>query len=338
MEASEPEESGAKRRSKVPKGPPQPLNSVFDIEEDAPLIVSMGLGIDSVAMVVRLHREGVPISAILFADTVGEKPETYLYRDVLNAWLRAKNMPEVELVKSRHVHGRYEGLAGNCTANKTLPSLAFGRRGCSAKWKHETLDARVLGKSRGPWKGAGLPAALEAQARGLPIYRAIGYDAGAKDARRPNIPDDRHFRYVYPLREFGMDREACIREILDAGLPVPIKSACFFCPASKPAELIWLHAVHPDLFMQALQMEEIARPNFVTIEGLWRRATKTRSGSWVEWAIEEGMARRSEDGTVSLIPHVGPLPRHPDEIMAETVDIARRTEVRMDEASQERLS
>ena len=293
---------------------PAPAHSVFDIEEGSPLIVSMGLGIDSVAMVVRLHREGVPISAILFADTVGEKPETYAYRLVLNQWLRARNLPEVELVKSRHQHGRYEGLAGNCVANRTLPSLAFGRRGCSGKWKHE-----VLGKSRGPWKDAGLPAALDAKARGLPIYRAIGYDAGPKDARRPNIPDDRHYRYVYPLREFGMDREACIREILAAGLPVPIKSACFFCPASKPAELIWLHAVHPELFMQALQMEEIARPRLDTIEGLWRKSTRTRSGSWVAWAIAEGLAERRDDGSVALIPATGEPPRHPDEIVAEAV-------------------
>jgi hypothetical protein len=309
----------AVRQGEAVKAAPAPLHSVFDIGEGSPLIVSMGLGIDSVAMVIRLHREGIPISAILFADTVGEKPETYAYRAILNRWLRDRNLPEVELVKSRHQHGRYDGLAGNCIANDTLPSLAFGRRGCSGKWKHEVLDGRVLGKKRGPWKDAGLPSALDARARGLPIYRAIGYDAGPKDARRPNIPDDRHFRYVYPLREFGMDREACIREILAAGLPVPIKSACYFCPASKPAELIWLHAVHPDLFMDALRMEENARPKLKKIEGLWRKSTKTRSGSWVEWAISEGLATRGEDGTVSLIPHRGVPPRHPDEIIVETM-------------------
>ena len=298
---------------------PPPLHSVFDIEQGAPLIVSMGLGIDSVAMVIRLHREGIPVSAILFADTGGEKPETYAYRMILNDWLRNRNMPTVEVVTYRQSHGRYDTLAGNCLANQMLPSLAYGGRGCSGKFKHEPLDGHVLGKSRGPWKGEGLPCALEAKRLGLPIYRAIGYDAGPKDSRRPNIPDDQHFRYVYPLREFDMDRVACIEEIIRAGLPVPIKSACTFCPASKPAELIWLHAVHPDLFMQALLIEENAAPKLTVVQGLWRKATKTRPGSWTDWAIGEGMARRDDQGALALVPHVGTPPRHPDEIEADRV-------------------
>lgn len=44
----------------------------------------------------------------------------------------------------------------------------------------------------------------------------------------------------YPLREWGWDRERCQREIDRAGLPVPVKSACFFCPASKQHEITQL--------------------------------------------------------------------------------------------------
>src|SRR3546814_3262688 len=68
------------------------------------------------------------------------------------------------------------------------------------------------------------------------------------------------------------------------------------CPASKPQELIWLHAHHPDLFMTALEIEEISRPRFMTVEGMWRKSTKKRSGSWVEWAIGEGLVKRNGDG------------------------------------------
>ena len=32
----------------------------------------------------------------------------------------------------------------------------------------------------------------------------------------------------YPLRDWGMDRAACIEEIKSVGLPVPPKSCCFF--------------------------------------------------------------------------------------------------------------
>jgi hypothetical protein len=41
----------------------------------------------------------------------------------------------------------------------------------------------------------------------------------------------------YPLREWGWDRDECKRQITAAGLPVPVKSACFCCPASKKPEL-----------------------------------------------------------------------------------------------------
>src|SRR3546814_10729824 len=71
-----------------------------------------------------------------------------------------------------------------------------------------------------------------------------------------------------------MDRLACMETILEAGLPLPIKSACFMCPASKPQELIWLHAHHPDLFMTALEIEEISRPRFTTVEGMWRKRSE----------------------------------------------------------------
>ena len=309
----------AHRRPAVVKPVPTPVHSVFSIEPGAPLIVSCGLGIDSVAMLIELVKHEVPIAAILFADTGGEKPETLDYLPVLNDWLRARNQPQVEVVRYRQKHGRYDTLAGNCLANSMLPSLAYGGRGCSHKFKSEVMDAHVLGAKRGLWKGEGMPVAAEARRAGLPIYRAIGYDAGPKDSRRPGIPDDAHFRYVYPLREFMLDRMGCIMTIIQAGLPVPIKSACYFCPASKPAELVWLHAVHPDLFLQALLMEERAQPKLQTVEGLWRKATKSKPGSWVAWAIVEGMAERLEDGSIRLIEHQGPRPPHPDDVIAAEV-------------------
>jgi hypothetical protein len=293
-----------------------PAYSFMDIPEGAPLIVSLGLGVDSVAMLIRLVNMKVAIAAILFADTGGEKPETMAYLSVINAWLRANGQPEVTVVAYRQAHGRYDTLAGNCIANMMLPSLAYGGRGCSGKFKVEVMDAHVLGKTRGPWKGPGLQCAVDAKARGLKIYRAIGYDAGPKDARRSAIPEDRHFRYVYPLRELGMDRIECIRTILREGLPVPLKSACTFCPASKPAELLWLHAVHPELFMQALAIEENAGPKLKTVEGLWRSSTKSKPGSWIKWALGEGLARRDAEGRLELIPYQGIPPMHPDEIVA----------------------
>jgi len=70
------------------------------------------------------------------------------------------------------------------------------------------------------------------------------FDCGLKDSRRyaaaESFQDHDRYEYIYPLREWGWDRGRCVEEIVKAGLPVPTKSACFFCPASKPHELATL--------------------------------------------------------------------------------------------------
>lgn len=85
----------------------------------------------------------------------------------------------------------------------------------------------------------------------------IGYDNGRADLRRSkNLQtENEDFLFLYPLQQLGWGREDCIKAILEEGLSVPIKSACFFCPASKYWELYWLAAKHPDLFEKALHIE-----------------------------------------------------------------------------------
>lgn len=81
--------------------------------------------------------------------------------------------------------------------------------------------------------------------------------AGLADiARDPELPPF-HLRYAlrYPLREWGLDRNACGRVIVNAGLPLPPKSACFFCPAMKEAEIHELRTADPVSFALALEME-----------------------------------------------------------------------------------
>lgn len=297
--------------------------SIDSLPANAVLIPAYGAGVDSTAMLVGMVRRRIPVEAILFADTGSEKPPTISYIPIISEWLVRHGYPPVTTVRYRPKHDRYTSLGGACVANGVLPSLAYGGKSCSIKFKASVQEDHIFGKSRGPWAGAGIPAALEARARGEKIIRAIGYDAGPKDSRRSSITSDDRFDYVYPLREWGMDRIDCVETILDAGLPLPIKSACFFCPASKPLELIWLHAHHPDQFMAALEIEEIARPKLEKVEGLWRKSTRTRPGSWVEWAIGERLAERLPDGRLRLIPHEGVLPPHPDD------EVARLARARM---------
>jgi hypothetical protein len=82
--------------------------------------------------------------------------------------------------------------------------------------------------------------AIDCWADGGKVRKLIGYDAGTKDRKRYAQAvgvEDPKYDYWYPLVEWGWERERCKAEIVAAGLPVPVKSACYFCPATQPAEL-----------------------------------------------------------------------------------------------------
>lgn len=282
------------------------LGLVFEPLPPEPLVVSYGLGVDSTALLVGFYQRGIRPDLILFSDTGGEKPDTYAYLPIINAWLASVGFPEVTLTRRTPINGSkgtYSTLEGNCTTNEMLPSLAYGgRRGCSVAWKGEVLDAHVA-----RWAPA-----REAWARGQKVRRAIGYDAGPKDSGRCwDITEDERSTYLYPLREWGWDRERCEAEIREAGLPVPPKSACFFCPATSPAELVQLHRKSPELTARAVEMERIAAPNLDKIAGLWGNGTlgvkghQPRPGTWTEFLRALDAGELNDDGTPKV---VGALP------------------------------
>ena len=84
-----------------------------------------------------------------------------------------------------------------------------------------------------------------------------------------DLADPKYSKW-YPLMEWGWDREACIRAIEAAGLPQPGKSSCFFCPSMRAEEIIDLREHYPDLFRRALALEDNARANLKTVQGLGR--------------------------------------------------------------------
>ena len=258
-----------------------------------PRIVNYGSGVDSTAMLVGMHARGERPDLIIFSDTGSEKPETIAYLDVMDAWLRKVGFPIITRVAYKPSRAKYTTLDGLCIAHETLPSLAFGKHSCSLRFKAEVIDRWILGVSRGPNKCAGWTPAVEARAAGIKPVKSIGYDNGKADGRRAGraMTEDKHFRYRFPLREWGWDRQECIRQIEAAGLPTPIKSACWMCPASKKWELLWLAGKHPELFIRAIAIEDNARDGkhgLDTVKGLGR------NWSWREWAETEGILSGNE--------------------------------------------
>jgi 3'-phosphoadenosine 5'-phosphosulfate sulfotransferase (PAPS reductase)/FAD synthetase len=228
---------------------------------DCPLVVAYGLGVDSTAMLVEFAAREIRPDLILFADTGGEKPETYAYLPVIQDFLRRAGFPEVVTVRYVPKRAAYHTLEQQCLHTGTLPSLAYGGRSCSIKYKKSPQD-RFLRQ----W-----PPALECWARGGKVVKAIGFDAGPADSRRRRFEEDARFSYWYPLVDWGYDRGRCEEVIRAAGLPVLPKSSCFFCPAMKKPEIVWLQEHHPELLERALEIERNARGKLRSIKGLGRR-------------------------------------------------------------------
>lgn len=264
----------------------------------APLVVSYGMGVDSTAMLVGMQQRGIRPDLILFADTGGEKPETYAYLPVIDAWLASVGFPAVTVVRYKPTRARYDTLEGKCLMNETLPSLAFGMHSCALVFKVEPQD-RYLSA----WQPA-----IDVWASGGRVVKALGYDGGCQDRRRSakavraveKTPlEKRKFDFTYPLQDWNVDRAGCIALIESAGLPVPPKSACFFCPASTKREIVELRDSHPDLYWRAVSMERRARDGkhgLDTVKGLGRRF------AWEDMLAAEAADFDDDDSAATLRP------------------------------------
>ncbi len=238
-----------------------------------PLVVSYGMGVDSTALLVGLARRRIRPDLILFADTGGEKDETYAYREVMDAFLKEHGFPTVTVVRYVPTDFKhwppYYTLEQNCLTNGTLPSLAFGSGSCSQKWKAAPQNGFVAN-----W----LPA-IECWAAGGHVRKAIGFDCSPADIRRRHHAaalEDERYDYWYPLQEWKWDRAECERQIRTAGLPVPPKSSCFFCPAMKPCEV---DALPREKLRRIVIMEARAKPRLKKIQGLWGNGCKGTRGA-----------------------------------------------------------
>lgn len=284
-----------------------------------PMVVSCGVGRDSVAMLVRMKNLGIRPDAVLFANVGSEKKETYEYIPILRKWLKKVGFPELTVVRYEPDRAPYRSLEGNLILNATFPGATIGKGNCTMKFKVEPQNKWVKN-----W-----PEARLAWQKGEKVLRLIGFEADeegrlkradakahagkirseAKKKGRKNkdgIPDEaKRYEFRYPLMEWGMTLDDCIHEIQhdpdmlavvkEMGLPperaVPVKSACYFCPNQKEAEV---DALTDDDRARIILMELAAEPYIrdrKKLKGLWRRPTKKsgKPGSITEYILAKGL-------------------------------------------------
>lgn len=198
------------------------------VSQDRRYILSYGGGVNTVALMILLIRQKKPLDEVVFADTGGEVPETYDYISITKEYLNQHGIP-FKVVKARE----HEDLYDCSYRRKVFPS---------ALWRWSTRDFKVIP----------IHAYYRSIGTHIEQYMGIAFDEidRMKDSRVDYVTN------LYPLIDDRITRKGCIEIIQTEGLPVPVKSGCYFCPFSSLERWKWMYETHPDLYWKAVALEE----------------------------------------------------------------------------------
>lgn len=247
-------------------------------------VISYGGGVQSSAMIVLATQGKIPdVDAALFSN-VGddsEHPATISYvRDVMQPWAAERGLPVHELHRVKRDGTRetlYQRLMKPESRSLPIPvrmpdTGAPGTRSCTHDFK-----IKVVGK----WLKANGASADD------PATVCIGISTD-EIQRVGNKRAEPYEQPTYPLIDLGLNRQDCMNVIADAGLPVPPKSACYFCPFHRPATWAEMRRDEPDLFWKSVHLEQVLN---VRRDKLGRdHVYLTRFGKPLDEAIAEAQA------------------------------------------------
>lgn len=185
-------------------------------------------GKDSSALAIYM-RNRVAEMEYFFCDTGAELPETYEYLNKLEVVL---GKPIARLNSDKGFDHWFEVYRG------TLPSPQM--RWCTRQMKIKPLEE---------WLGAD---------------EAISYVAIRADEknRKGYVSTKSNISAVFPFIEAGIDHDAVLNILDDAGLGLPAyyewrtRSGCYFCFYQRKAEWVGLAERHPELFERAKAIEQ----------------------------------------------------------------------------------
>ena len=213
---------------------------------------SFGGGVQSTAALVLAAQGEIDYRTFLFAN-VGddsENPATMVYVDkVARPFAAAHGIELTTLDRVMVRSGETRTLFGELTreGSKSLKipvrmsNGAPGTRSCTADYK-----ILVIGR--------------ELKRRGASAERpaTVGIGISVDEIHRANNRRcEKHERIDYPLLNLGIRRTDCERIIRSAGLPVPPKSSCWFCPFKRPETWHEMRRSEPEQFEKACQLEDL---------------------------------------------------------------------------------
>ena len=207
-------------------------------------IISYGGGIQSTALLVLAARQQIDAGYAVFAN-VGDRsehPETLDY--VRNIAIPYGEAHGIEVVELRNKVDLYDHVLSDTNRSIAIPLRmaggGFGNRKCTERWKITRVNAWL--RKHG--------ATVDNPAT---VHIGISLDEWQRvNNRRPSANQVTS----YPLIDMRIDRVQCANIIRDAGLPVPPKSSCWFCPFTNPTHWAERRRDQPELFAAAVEFED----------------------------------------------------------------------------------
>lgn len=210
---------------------------------------SFGGGIQSVAALVLQAQGKINYDYFVFSN-VGkdsENPDTLAYyREHALPFAEKHGIPLVELGKLRFGEPitLYQELMRPNRSIKIparMSSGAPGNRACTIEFKIEVVARWIR-----------LQGHREA---------TVGLNISTDEIERAHTPEWQDIAGIkqineYPLIDLRISRNDCRKLITEAGLPVPPKSACYFCPFHSRLNWVMLKTEKPELFQSAVELEK----------------------------------------------------------------------------------
>lgn len=236
--------------------------------------ISYGGGVQSTALLVLAAQKRIDFPLFVFAN-VGDDSEraaTLRYVEEYAKPYAAEHGIELAEVQRIRRDGTVETLHGRLTrpGSRSLPipvrmsNGAPGTRSCTADFKIKVVGREM--KRRGATAGHQCaahrddPASARCKGRKCvqPNKATIGIGISLDEIQRANSRIvEPHEQIVYPLLDLGLRRVDCMRIIREAGLPVPPKSSCYFCPFHRPETWHDMRREEPEEFEKACQLEDL---------------------------------------------------------------------------------
>lgn len=209
-------------------------------------VFSFGGGVQSTAALVLAAGKKIDFSLFIFANVGAdsEHPDTLRYVEEYAKPYAARH--DIELIE---VRGRqngattlYQETLSRDTKAIPIPARtangAPGVRSCTSNYKIR-------------------PVARETKARGATNNNPaiVGLGISIDEFQRMNVSRISWQVFEYPLIDLRLSRNDCEQIIQRAGLPVPPKSACWFCPFLRPSRWREMKERDPALFQRAVLFE-----------------------------------------------------------------------------------